>query len=78
MVKLFLGRSDTLKEHYKIPDDELEIVELGPFEYVELTYEFLRTGPEGEMIGCFNEGVWWLDGNKYPFSDLDVWAEGTK
>lgn len=40
-------------------------------EYVEATYDQLRTGPDGEVIACFIEGVWVLaDGRR--FSDWAV------
>jgi hypothetical protein len=38
-----------------------ETLTLGPFpDYIELTYEYIRTGPDGEHIAAFDckRGVW--------------------
>lgn len=77
-VRLMLGRSEAMFDDDRYPDvpDDIpgSVVELGPFDYVELTYEMLRVGPEGEEIGGFMNGLWWLSGDPYPFSDLDIYA----
>ena len=79
MVMLTLGRSEAMFDEGRFPDapDEVpgSVIELGPFEYVGLTYNLLRIGPEGDVIGCFKDGLWWLDNNPYPFSDLDVYHD---
>ena len=87
-VMLTLGRSEAMFEGewegvprssfypQPIPDDVPGgVVTIGPFEYVEITYDMLRVGPEGASIGRFKDDLWWLDGDPYPFSDLDVYHE---
>lgn len=71
-VVLVCGRSGFLYESEVVPVGEPDIVTLGPFEYVELTYQHLRVDPDGEQIGGFRDGYWWLKGDNYPFSDLDI------
>ncbi len=44
-------------------------LELGPFEYVQLTYETLRVGPDGELIAFFTEaGVWSVGVQRIPLN----------
>jgi hypothetical protein len=57
-------------------------VVLGPFpEYVELTYNTLRIGPDGDPIAFLSEdnGRWYLqdEAHPQPFSDLVVWQQRT-
>ena len=75
-VSITLGRSDALLEFWGAPDNTPEVVALGPFEYVELTYDHLRVGPEGEHIGHRDPGGngWFLNDDPVPFSDIDVYA----
>jgi hypothetical protein len=73
-VWLVLGRSGALLEHVRAPAG---VAEVGPFEYVEITYDLLRVSPDGDTIGGFRDGFWWLDGDSIPFSDLDVFAESS-
>lgn len=43
--------------------DQPEMMTLGPFpDYIELTYEYLRVGPEGDHLAAFDSerGVWVL------------------
>jgi hypothetical protein len=76
-VSLVLGRSGALLEHVLAPAGVAETVTRGPFEYVEITYDLLRVSPDGDTIGGFRDGFWWLDGDSIPFSDLDVFAESS-
>lgn len=78
MVNLTLTRSDSLYEG-RVPQEKWdavpEAVTLGPFEYVELTFQALRVGPEGEQIGEIDEDcLWYLVDDPYPFSDLAIHA----
>ena len=35
---------------------------LGPFpDYIQLTYKFLRVGPEGDHIAVYNDGYWQVE-----------------
>lgn len=73
-VMLTLGRSEALPN---VPEGIAgSVVTLGPFEYVELTYNILRVGPDGNAIGYFEvrDGTWRLNDDRYPFSDLDIHA----
>lgn len=76
MVKLICSRSDTFKENWKIPDYVPSEITLGPYEYVEFTYEGLRVGPHGDHIGHYNahDGCWKLEDMPTPFSDLDIFS----
>ena len=76
-VMLTLGRSDALRENWFVPDDLPAIEHMGPFSYVELTYSMLRVclDEDAPTIGHFDKGVWWLTGNPFPFSNLDIYTQ---
>lgn len=74
-VKLVCSRSAALYESGLVPIEVPEMVTLGPFEYVELAYDLLRVSPEGDGIGYFSKGGWWLRDDGHPFSELSVWAD---
>lgn len=38
--------------------DQPDTLRLGPFPYIELTYETVRVGPSGEPVGFLVDGVW--------------------
>lgn len=78
--------SETLREAFP---DAVERVELGPFEFVQLTYDALRVDEEsgqGDSIGSIGEfasgrNCWlvWVDGideDPKPFSDIVVFTKG--
>ena len=52
--------------------------ELGPFDYVELTYEYLRVGPDGDFIGDYDFclGFWTLNSDSSEWSDITVYSAG--
>ena len=51
--------SDALYEQGFVPLEQPDSVELGPFpDYVEITYEYLRVGPDGEHVASFADGLW--------------------
>ena len=51
----------------------------GPFpEYVELTHEHLRVGPEGAFIGYIVDGDWWrVDDESGSYTDVVITASLT-
>lgn len=72
---LRLSRSDTFCAHWRIPHGTPDHVERGPFEYVEFTYDGFRVGPDGDGIGAYREGAWWLDESPHPFSDIVIYGK---
>jgi hypothetical protein len=67
--------SESLMDRGAPAPDQPTHVRFGPFEsYVELTYEKLRSGPDGAVIGFFDpqSEVWTIDG--LLFSDLAIAA----
>jgi hypothetical protein len=62
-IKLTFSVSPALTE-VEEPDVDLskqpEEITLGPFEFVQLTYEGLRVGPNGEHIAFLKDGLWHL------------------
>lgn len=56
MVWVYLSRSESFNELYKLPDDQ---VKLGPFPFVQLTYETFRCG-EDEVVGYLNNKCEWV------------------
>lgn len=65
--------SDAFMEGEAPAPDQPTAVRFGPLEgYVELTYDKLRCGPDGDCIGVYNAdaGCWELDG--LLFSDLVI------
>lgn len=50
--------------------------EMGPFPFVQLTYDLLRVGPEGEEIASFTSGFWTRVGYaEEPWSDVIIYAK---
>ncbi len=51
-------------------------LELGPFDYVQLTYDHLRVAPDGDPIGFFTDGRLWSVGvERIPLDDK-WWSVG--
>lgn len=55
--------SEALYEGEVVARDQPSNVELGPFEWVQVTYEWLRCAPIGEDIAVWSDGVWKIIGN---------------
>lgn len=92
-VKISFTASEVLYEpggalyESKQPDS----LELGPFDFVQLTYEGIRVGPDGDHIGFFKDGLWALGVETIPlgqswskfgpapnallFSDVGIYSE---
>ena len=52
--------------------------QFGPFAFVQLTYDELRIGPNGEPFARFDQKYvhWFLyNGDEEPYSDVIVWSE---
>lgn len=50
---------------------------LGPYpDFVQLTYEGLRVGPEGEHIANYADGYWYVEADDSPWSDVVIYAVG--
>jgi hypothetical protein len=65
MVRFECGQEDRWSEEY------------GPFEFVQLTYGELRTGPDGESFAYYEKGEWKIIGDDSGvwYSDVIVWTE---
>ena len=50
--------SETLYEGEVVAPDQPERLTIGPFEFVQLTYEWLRIGPDGEHFAIHRDGLW--------------------
>lgn len=71
-------RSDALFENFNLPEDAEHDRKLGPFdEFVQLTYEGLRVGPDGDHIAYFDytRGAWFIERDDSPWSDVVIYAE---
>lgn len=53
-----------------------EKITLGPYEYVELTYDSLRVSPNGDWLGQIENGDWYINDHDEPFSDICIYAVG--
>lgn len=68
MIRFECGQEDRVSSDY------------GPFEFVQLTYESLRIGPDGEQFATYCHGNWRLDDGRYrpgeagPWSDVIIYA----
>ncbi len=52
---------DSLREGEYVSEDQPDVLTFGPFDFVQLTYEWLRVGPEGEHIAAVDRnGLWRL------------------
>ena len=52
--------------------------DFGPFEFVQLTYEDLRVGPDGESFATMNGNAEWTidqDESGTVYSDVIIWSE---
>ena len=62
MVKIRFerGQEDKVSEEY------------GPFPFVQLTYDSLRVGPDGDEFAAYDpEGYWFREG----FRDMEKWSD---
>lgn len=52
----------------------------GPFEFVQLTYDSLRVGPDGDEVGYFKDGFWYFHPNIESLSGKNIFGgtPGTK
>lgn len=80
-VMLTLGRSEAIFDDDAfpgVPDDVPgSVVHLGPFDYVGLIYDCLRVSEnngDSTTIGWYKDGLWWIEGDEYPFSDVDIYT----
>jgi hypothetical protein len=50
---------------------------LGTFPFVQLTYNSLRVGPDGDFIGHLDHrtDVWSVEGCDFPVSDITIASE---
>ncbi len=60
MVRFECGQEDRQREP------------MGPYEWVQMTYELLRVSPDGEEIGWFEDDVWKVKGEKGWYSDVVI------
>jgi hypothetical protein len=51
-----------------------QIREVGPFEFVQLTYADLRVGPDGDEYASNRAGDWVIDGDQSVWSDIIIHA----
>ena len=78
MFEITLGRSEAMFDDNAFPGVPEavpgSVVTIGPFERVGLTYDFLRVpdGDDFKSIARHKDGLWWLAGDPYPFSDIDI------
>ncbi len=50
-------------------------VDIGDYEWVQVTYDIIRTSPDGDNeIAVQKGGEWFFDGHSDPFSDFTVEA----
>lgn len=69
MVRFEDGQHDAVSKEY------------GPYPFVQLTYESLRVGPDGDWLAVYQLGKWHLDSQKSQeegylyFSDVVIYAQ---
>lgn len=61
---------------FELPREDAIGPTLGPYPYVQLTYEMLTVGPDGEELAHYDGSEWWLLGSERGhYSDIVVYAE---
>jgi hypothetical protein len=69
VFQVYFQKSDACAEtHPGEPDTET----VGPFEYVQVTYELLRSGPEDSDLAKFDSECCWLTVSGNHYSDFVV------
>ena len=53
---------------------------VGPFEWVQLTHEYLRISPDGEFLATLEDGDWHIENDDYAcdrrdWTDAVIYAE---
>lgn len=70
-MKLTLEASEACMEYRKAEPVGPESVTLGPYPWVQITYDLVRYGPDGNFTEIeFYDGFWWFEGNA--FSDIII------
>lgn len=73
-VKITCTASEAMYEEGALyGSDQPDFLELGPYEFVQLTYEGLRVGPDGDHIGFYSHGVWSIGVQHVPIPDAPGW-----
>jgi hypothetical protein len=77
MIIITLERSEAVLEGtpYILDQDvpSSVTIEYPDADYVELTYGYLRVGPNGDFTDIgIAEGLWWKAGDPVPFSDVII------
>lgn len=50
--------------------------DLGPVEWVQLTYDELRVSPDGESYAIYHDGYWWpVNEPEVPYTDVVIWGK---
>lgn len=77
MVSVSFSASDAMYEEggALFGSEQPDGLELGPFEYVQLTYETVTVGPDGDPIGFFTDGLWSVGVERIPLNDK-WWSVG--
>lgn len=76
MISVEFRASPALHERDNPPAQEPELeLTLGPFGWVQLTYNFLRTSPDGDTIAAWNAeaGLWEADIESVPIEGSEPW-----
>lgn len=47
----------------------------GPFDFVQLTYELLRVGPDGDEFAHYSNGWWQVIADQSEWSDVIIYGE---
>jgi hypothetical protein len=55
--------------------DDKEGPILGPFDWVQLTYDEIRVSPNGDPVALFDEGDWHLYGDTNSGLDREPWSD---
>jgi hypothetical protein len=59
--------------------EEVESKVYGPYpEFIYLTYNMLRVGPDDDTIAIYDDDWWKPEGEEISYSDVSIWAEASK
>lgn len=60
MVYVHFECSEALFENGTVPPEHVESLTIGPFDFVQMTYEWFRVGPEGDHVAVHKDGLWYI------------------
>lgn len=63
MIRFECGQEDRVGE------------DLGPFEFLQMTYGDLRVGPTGDEVLAYFDNGWWITTDGQRWSDFVIWGE---